>query len=49
VSRSTIRDYEGARHELHRATAAQLLPALEEGAALFVEVEGLGMALVERR
>lgn len=49
VSRSTIRDYEGARHELHRATAAQLLHALEQGGAIFVEVEGLGMALAERR
>lgn len=49
VSRSTIRDYEGARHELHRATAAQLLHAFEQGGVLFVEVEGLGVALAERR
>lgn len=49
VSRSTIRDYEGARHELHRATAAQLLHALEEGGVIFIEVEGVGIALAERR
>ncbi len=49
VSRSTIRDYEGARHELHRPTAAQLLHALEEGGVIFIEVEGVGIALAERR
>jgi transcriptional regulator with XRE-family HTH domain len=49
VSRSTIRDYEGARHELHRATAAQLIQALEAGGVIFLEIEGLGVALAERR
>lgn len=29
VSRSTIKDYENCRHDLHRATAAQLSLALE--------------------
>ncbi|MBB1251452.1 helix-turn-helix transcriptional regulator [Rhizobium sp. G21] len=30
VSRSTIRDFEGGRHELHRATETQLRHAFEE-------------------
>lgn len=29
VSRSTVRDFEGHRHELHRATEAQLIEALD--------------------
>ncbi|MHC2572805.1 DNA-binding XRE family transcriptional regulator [Rhizobium leguminosarum] len=31
VSRSTIRDYEGRHHDIHRATEAQLRLAFEEG------------------
>ncbi|MDH6265922.1 DNA-binding XRE family transcriptional regulator [Rhizobium sp. SG_E_25_P2] len=35
VSRSTIRDFEGGRHDLHRATEAQLRQAFEqEGVSL---------------
>jgi len=45
VSRSTIRDYEGARHDIHRATEAQLKVAFEEGGVEFVEVERLGWAI----
>jgi DNA-binding XRE family transcriptional regulator len=39
VSRSTIRDYEGSRHDLHRATEAQLRLAFEEGGVAFVHME----------
>ena len=38
VSRSTIRDFEGNRHDVHRATAAQLRRAFEEGGASFPEI-----------
>ena len=46
VSRSTIRDYEGCRHEAHRATEAQLRLALEEGGVHFVDCgeSGLGVS-----
>lgn len=40
VSRSTIRDYEGNRHDLHRTTEAQLRRAFEQGGIGFVAVEG---------
>lgn len=45
VSRSTIRDYEGKHHELHRATEAQLRLAFESGGVVFLEVEGKGTCL----
>lgn len=45
VSRGTIRDYESARHGIHRATEAQLRLALESGGARFIEVDDFGMAL----
>ncbi|MGO6693533.1 helix-turn-helix transcriptional regulator [Rhizobium johnstonii] len=45
VSRSTIRDYEGRHHDIHRATEAQLRLAFEEGGVKFVEIEGTGTAL----
>ncbi|WP_137133238.1 helix-turn-helix transcriptional regulator [Rhizobium sp. FKY42] len=38
VSRSTIRDYEGSRHDVHRATEAQLRQAFEAGGVRFVYV-----------
>ncbi|MBB3427374.1 transcriptional regulator with XRE-family HTH domain [Rhizobium sp. BK312] len=40
VSRSTIRDYEGNRHSLHRATEAQLRLALEAGGIAFFRIQG---------
>lgn len=40
VSRSTIRDYEGDRHSLHRATEAQLRLALETGGIVFFRIDG---------
>ncbi|MBX4860571.1 helix-turn-helix transcriptional regulator [Rhizobium sophorae] len=45
VSRSTIRDYEGRHHDIHRATEAQLRLAFEEGGVNFVEIEGVGIGL----
>lgn len=30
VSRSTVRDFEGERHQLHRSSEAQLIRTLEE-------------------
>ena len=49
VSRSTIRDYEGGHHGLHRATAAQLRRAFEDADVVFVEVEGIGTGLCLRK
>jgi transcriptional regulator with XRE-family HTH domain len=48
VSRSTIRDYEGSRHDVHRATAAQIRRAFEDGGVLFVDVEGCGMGVCQK-
>jgi transcriptional regulator with XRE-family HTH domain len=42
VSRSTIRDYEGCRHDIHRATAAQLLRAFEENGVAIIRGDGHG-------
>ena len=39
VSRSAIRDFEGNRHEPHRATEAQLRLALERGGVTFVDMD----------
>jgi transcriptional regulator with XRE-family HTH domain len=48
VSRSTIRDYEGVRHEVHRSTEAQLRKAFEDGGAAFVPVDAGRIALCAR-
>lgn len=40
VSRSTIRDYEGDRHDVHRATEAQLRLAFEGAGIAFVRMTG---------
>ncbi|WP_434714385.1 helix-turn-helix domain-containing protein (plasmid) [Rhizobium sp. YTUHZ045] len=45
VSRSTIRDFEGDRHGLHRSTEAQLLSALKEGGVMFVDIVDCGTAI----
>jgi transcriptional regulator with XRE-family HTH domain len=45
VSRSTIRDYEGDRHEVHRSTEAQLRKAFEQGGLTFMSVDGEGTAI----
>jgi DNA-binding XRE family transcriptional regulator len=48
VSRSTIRDYEGNRHDIHRATEAQLRLAFEEGDLVFLDAGALGWAIALR-
>lgn len=45
VSRSTVRDFEGERHDIHRSTGAQLLRAFEEHSVAFVSIEGVGPAV----
>lgn len=45
VSRSTIRDYEGNRHDIHSTTAQQLRAALENGGAIFLKTEDYGLGL----
>lgn len=42
VSRSTIRDFEGGRHDLHRASEAQIRRALESGGVVFVDFAEVG-------
>jgi transcriptional regulator with XRE-family HTH domain len=39
VSRSTIRDYEGSRHDVHRSTEAQLRLAFERAGLDFIRSE----------
>ncbi len=48
VSRSTIRDYEGDRHGVHRATEAQLRLAFERAGILFVSNESGCVGLYPR-
>lgn len=45
VSRSTVRDYEGDRHDIHRATEAQLRLAFETGGVVFVDLPALGWGI----
>ncbi|MFN3636375.1 MAG: transcriptional regulator [Rhizobium rhizophilum] len=40
VSRSTIRDFEGQRHALHRSTEAQLRLAFEKAGLRFTNAAG---------
>jgi transcriptional regulator with XRE-family HTH domain len=40
VSRSTIRDFEGQRHALHRSTEAQLRQAFEKAGLRFTNAAG---------
>jgi transcriptional regulator with XRE-family HTH domain len=48
VSRSTIRDFEGGRHDLHRATEAQLRHAFElEGVRLTADEHEIHIALAK--
>jgi transcriptional regulator with XRE-family HTH domain len=42
VSRSTVRDYEKGRHALHRASAAQIVLALETGGAMLISADEFG-------
>lgn len=47
VSRSTVRDFEGERHHLHRSTEAQLIRTLEEAGVRLLppDSEGPGARL----
>ncbi|OLP43399.1 helix-turn-helix transcriptional regulator [Rhizobium oryziradicis] len=45
VSRSTIRDFEGDRHDIHRTTAEQLRLALETGGVAFMDAPGYGLGV----
>jgi transcriptional regulator with XRE-family HTH domain len=49
VSRSTIRDYEGDRHDVHRATEAQLRLAFENGGLEFLSIEEDNVAICARK
>ncbi len=49
VSRSTIRDYEGSRHDAHRATEAQLRLAFERGGIAFINVDEDNIAVCAKR
>ena len=49
VSRSTVRDFENGRHELHRATEALLVKALEQaGVRLVSDQQEVGIRLRRR-
>lgn len=48
VSRSTIRDFEGNRHDIHRATAEQLRLALEAGGVAFIDSPGYGLGVFSK-
>jgi transcriptional regulator with XRE-family HTH domain len=48
VSRSTIRDFEGNRHDIHRATAEQLRLALEAGGVAFIPLAGHGLGVFSK-
>jgi transcriptional regulator with XRE-family HTH domain len=50
VSRSTVRDYEGQRHDIHRSTEAQLRQAFEGAGLAFVVTEnGIGICPGEQK
>ena len=42
LARSTVREFENGRHELHRASAAQIVAALEGAGALLIPADELG-------
>lgn len=45
VSRSTIRDYEGSKHPIHRATAAQIGSAFEKEGLVLMQLPGVGFGI----
>lgn len=49
VSRSTVRDFEGSRHDIHRATGAQLRRAFVEHSVAFVMIDGIGPGVCQRQ
>lgn len=42
VSRSTVREFEAQRHELHRGTQRQIVSALEDAGVLLVAADDAG-------
>lgn len=42
VSRSTVRDFEAGRHELHRSNQLLIIAALESGGVLLVPADDAG-------
>lgn len=42
VSRSTVRDFENARHELLRATEAQIVQAIEQAGVMLIPADSAG-------
>jgi len=49
VSRSTVRDFEAGRHELHRGTQRQIVSALEDAGVLLVAADDAGPGVRLRR
>ncbi|WP_230174105.1 helix-turn-helix transcriptional regulator [Rhizobium sp. CECT 9324] len=51
VSRSTVRDFEGNRHDVHRSTEAQLCLAFEKSGIRFIPCEGdhVGLSGLDRQ
>jgi transcriptional regulator with XRE-family HTH domain len=45
VSRSTIKDYEGGKHSIHRSTAAQIVSVFEAEGLIVIRAPGLGFGL----
>jgi transcriptional regulator with XRE-family HTH domain len=42
VSRSTVRDFEKGRHDLSRASAAQIMLALEQAGVFLIPADSMG-------
>lgn len=42
LARSTVREFENGRHELHRASAKQIVAALEAAGALLIAADEFG-------
>lgn len=42
LSRSTVRDFEGGKHDLHRASAAQVVRVFEAAGVALIEADAMG-------
>ena len=42
VSRSTVRDFEKGRHDLHRASETQIVSALRQGGVMLIPADEFG-------
>lgn len=45
LSRSTVRDFEGGRHGLQRASAAQVVRVLDEAGVVLIEAGEMGVGV----